>query len=214
MTIKNPMHLPPENIIVKFDEPWVIGSIITPNHLFGPINSLCLDRRCEQIDSSYVDQERILLRYKMPLNEIILDFYDQLKVITSGYASFDYEESEYIESPIVKVNFLLNGKLIEELTSLVHKNKSYNYAKAVCKKLKDNLPPQLFKIAIQGAIGTKIIARETMDALRKDVTAKLYGGDVTRAQKLLARQKEGKARLRMIGDIQVERDTFIKILKT
>lgn len=191
----------------------VYVTIITPNQYYGTINQLLMDRRGTQVDTSNVDQTRLLMKYKIPLNEVVIDLFEVLKNITSGYASYDYEDAGHQVNSIVKLDFVLNGKPVDELSTLVPKSKSREYAKRMCQKIKENLPPQQFKISIQAYINGKTVASEKIEALRKDVTAKLYGGDLTRAQKLLAHQKKGKERLRMIGKIPVSRESFIKILR-
>uniref|UniRef100_A0ABI7XV95 Tr-type G domain-containing protein n=1 Tax=Felis catus TaxID=9685 RepID=A0ABI7XV95_FELCA len=171
-------------------------------------------RRAVQKNMIFIDQNRVMLKYLFPLNEIVVDFYDSLKSLSSGYASFDYEDAGYQTAELVKMDILLNGNIVEELVTIVHKDKAHSVGKAVCERLKDSLPRQLFEIAIQAAIGSKIIARETVKAYRKNVLAKCYGGDITRKMKLLKRQAEGKKKLRKVGNIEVPRDAFIKVLKT
>lgn len=212
--VKSPHQLPNISIIEKYEEPIVIASVIAPNEFFGPLNSLFVNRRGQQLDTSAVDQTRLLFRFRIPLNEVVTDLFDVLKTMTSGYASFDYEPDGYKETHILKVDFLLNKKPIEELSSLVPRSKSREFAKRMCVRIKESLPPQQFSIVIQGSIHGKIVAREEIEALRKDVTADLYGGDITRAQKLLNLQKAGKERMRMIGKIPITRDSLIKILRT
>jgi len=172
-----------------------------------------MDRRGVQKSSTNIDNTHVMVHFKLPLNEIIVDFFDDLKRVSSGYASFDYDECGYETTNIVKLSVLLNGNEVEELTTIVHKSKAQLFARKLCLKLKETITPHQFEIAIQAAVGAKIIARETIRAYRKDVTAKLYGGDATRRMKLLKRQSEGKKRLRMIGNIEVPRDVFIKVLK-
>ncbi|XP_074651391.1 translation factor Guf1, mitochondrial-like [Tubulanus polymorphus] len=213
LTILNPTHLPDRDIIVKYREPMVRGTIISPVEYNGSIMALCQERRGDILKQEYIDDTRLMYTVSFPLNEIIIDFFDALKSVTSGYASFDYEDDGYKDSDLVKVNLLLNGKEIEELTSIVHVSKAKEFGKSICAKLKDSIPRQLFLIAIQATVNTKVIAREDVRPLKKDVTAKLYGGDVTRRMKLLKRQSEGKSRMRKIGNIDVPKDAFIKVLK-
>ena len=188
-------------------------SIITPNDYVGNIMPLCQDRRGEYKDMQYLDSHLVELRYEMPLNEIIYDFFDTLKARTKGYASLDYELSEYKPSELVKVDMLLNGDQVDALSFIAHKDKAYPRARKLCEKLKDNIPRQLFEIPIQAAIGGKIIARETVKAMRKDVLAKCYGGDITRKKKLLEKQKEGKKKMRQLGTVQIPTEAFLAVLK-
>ncbi|CAL8073078.1 unnamed protein product [Orchesella dallaii] len=213
VTVNNPANLPDPVMIEEMSEPFVIGTIITPDVFLGEIMSLCMDRRGVQRDSRNIDSERIMMTFKLPLNEIVVDFYDKLKSITSGYASFDYEELGYEPSNLTIMDILLNGDLIPEMTSIVHVTKAKERGKAICARLKETIPRHQFQIAIQAAVGSRIIAREDIKALRKDVAAKLYGGDRTRRDKLLKRQSEGKKRMKMIGRIEMPRETFIKVLE-
>ncbi|XP_069677973.1 translation factor GUF1 homolog, mitochondrial [Periplaneta americana] len=213
ITITNPVNFPDPSIVSEFFEPMVLGTIITPDKYLGPIMSLCMDRRGTQRSSCNIDNHNVMLQFLLPLNEIVVDFHDHLKSVSSGYASFDYEEYDYIPSKLVKLNVLLNGNIVEELSTVVHISKAASMGRRVCLKLKDIIPRQLFQIAIQAAVGGKIVARETVKAFRKDVTAKLYGGDVTRRMKLLNRQAEGKKRMKMIANINLPRETFIEVLK-
>jgi len=213
MTVNNPSQFPDPFIVEQYLEPMVIGTIITPDIYVGPIVSLAIERRGVQIDSKNIDNSRIIMQFKLPMNEIAVDFYDALKSVSSGYASFDYEERGYEQSDIVKLNVLLNGEIVEELSSIVHVSKARQYGKSICHRLKETIPRQLFQVAIQAAVGSKILARENIAALRKDVTAKCYGGDISRKMKLLKRQAEGKKRMKSIANIEVPRETFIKVLK-
>ena len=188
-------------------------AIITPQESVGNIMPLCQDRRGEYKNMHYLDQNLVELRYDMPLNEIIYDFFDTLKARTKGYASLDYELSEYQPSERVKVDMLLNGDQVDALSFIAHKDKAYGRARKLCEKLKDNIPRQMFEIPIQAAIGGKIIARETVKALRKDVLAKCYGGDITRKKKLLEKQKEGKKKMRQLGTVQIPTEAFLAVLK-
>ncbi|XP_015596783.1 translation factor GUF1 homolog, mitochondrial [Cephus cinctus] len=209
----NPAHFPDPVIVTEFYEPMVMGTIITPDKFVGGVISLCMERRGVEKSTMNVDNERVMLQFILPLNEIIVDFHDSLKSMSSGYASFDYEDYGYQPSSIVKLNILLNGVEVEELSTIVHSSKAAQMGKRMCTRLLDIIPRQQFQIAIQAAVGSKIMARETLKAFRKDVTAKLYGGDITRRMKLLARQAEGKRKLRMVGNIALPRQTFIDVLK-
>ena len=188
-------------------------SIITPNEFVGNIMPLCQDRRGEYKNMQYLDTRLVELHYEMPLNEIIYDFFDTLKARTKGYASLDYELSEYKPSDLVKVDMLLNGDQVDALSFIAHREKAYGRARKLCEKLKDNIPRQLFEVPIQAAIGGKIIARETVKAMRKDVLAKCYGGDITRKKKLLEKQKEGKKKMRQLGTVQIPTEAFLAVLK-
>nr|XP_044986352.1 translation factor GUF1, mitochondrial isoform X2 [Jaculus jaculus] len=214
ITIINPTQFPDKSKVTEYLEPVVMGTIITPDEYTGKIMALCQARRAVQKNMIFIDQNRVMLKYLFPLNEIVVDFYDSLKSLSSGYASFDYEDAGYQTAELVKMDILLNGNAVDELVTVVHKEKAYSVGKTICEGLKDSLPRQLFEIAIQAAIGSKIIARETVKAYRKNVLAKCYGGDITRKMKLLKRQTEGKKKLRKIGNIEVPKDAFIKVLKT
>jgi GTP-binding protein LepA len=195
------------------EEPYVKVSIITPNDFVGNIMPMCQNRRGEYQDMQYLDTNLVELHYQMPLNEIVYDFFDTLKARTKGYASLDYEISDYRASELVKVDLLLNGDQVDALSFIAHKDKAYPRARKLCEKLKDNIPRQLFEVPIQAAIGGRIIARETVKAMRKDVLAKCYGGDVTRKKKLLEKQKEGKKKMRALGTVQVPTEAFLAVLK-
>ncbi|XP_060102297.1 translation factor GUF1, mitochondrial isoform X1 [Heteronotia binoei] len=213
VTVINPAEFPEKSAVVEYLEPIVMGTIITPDEYIGKIINLCQSRRAVQKDLVYIDDHRIMMKYLFPLNEIVVDFYDALKSLSSGYASFDYEDAGYQAADLVKMEILLNGNAVEELITIVHKDKVYKEGKALCERLRDIIPRQLFEIAIQAAVGSKIIARETVKAYRKNVLAKCYGGDITRKMKLLKRQAEGKKKLRKIGNVEVPRDAFITVLK-
>ncbi len=211
--VDNPHNYPDVASIAEAYEPYVKVSIITPNEFVGNIMPLCQDRRGEYKNMTYLDQRLVELHYEMPLNEIIYDFFDTLKARTKGYASLDYELSEYKISDLVKVDMLLNGDQVDALSFIAHREKAYGRARKLCEKLKDNIPRQLFEVPIQAAIGGKIIARETVRAMRKDVLAKCYGGDITRKKKLLEKQKEGKKKMRQLGTVSIPTEAFLAVLK-
>ena len=211
--VDNPHNYPDPARIAKAREPFVKVSIITPNEYVGNIMPLCQDRRGVFKDMQYLDTRLVEMHYEMPLNEIVYDFFDALKARTRGYASLDYELSEYVESDLVKVDMLLNGDQVDALSFIAHREKAYGRARKLCEKLRDNIPRQLFEVPIQAAIGGKIIARETVRAMRKDVLAKCYGGDITRKKKLLEKQKEGKKKMRQLGTVQIPTEAFLAVLK-
>ena len=211
--LDNPTNMPPVTNIESMEEPFVNASIITPTEFVGNIMELCQDRRGIYKDMKYIDGDRSVLHYELPLNEIIYDFFDALKSRTKGYASFDYEMKGYVRSDLVKLDILLNGSIVDALSFIVHTEKAYARGRRIAEKLKENIPRQLFEIPIQAAIGNKIIARETVKAMRKDVLAKCYGGDITRKKKLLEKQKEGKKRMRQVGSVQVPQEAFMSVLK-
>ncbi|XP_075786603.1 translation factor GUF1, mitochondrial isoform X1 [Pelodiscus sinensis] len=213
ITIINPAEFPDKFSVSEYLEPIVLGTVITPDEYIGKIITLCQARRAVQKDMVYIDEHRVMLKYIFPLNEILVDFYDALKSHSSGYASFDYEDAGYQTADLVKMDILLNGNSVEELGTVVHKDKAYAVGKAMCERLKDAIPRQLFEIAIQATLGSKVIARETVKAYRKNVLAKCYGGDITRKMKLLKRQAEGKKKMRKIGNVEVPKDAFISVLK-
>ncbi|GMO30028.1 MAG: translation elongation factor 4 [Spirochaetaceae bacterium] len=212
--IDNPADYPEENKIQSVEEPYIRASIITPLQYVGSIISLCIEKRGVQTNMVYLDEKRVELVYEMPLAEVLFDFYDKLKSISRGYASFDYDITGYKPTEIVKLDIMLNGKPVDALSQLVFKDKAYERARVVCERLRDEIPRHQFKIPVQGAIGSMIIARETINALRKDVLAKCYGGDVTRKRKLLEKQKEGKKRMKMVGDVELPQSAFLAVLKT
>ncbi len=211
--IDNPSNFPTADEIEIAYEPIVKASIITPTEYVGGLMDLCQDRRGNFIDMKYIDTTRVELHYELPLNEIIYDFFDALKSRSRGYASLDYELGDYVPSKLVKLDFLLNGEQVDALSFIVHEEKAYGRARRIAEKLKDNIPRQLFEVPIQAAIGSKIIARETVKAMRKDVLAKCYGGDITRKKKLLEKQKEGKKRMRQLGSVEVPQEAFMAVLK-
>ena len=213
VTIDNPTNLPPVQEIDWMEEPYVDAQVITPQEYVGAIMELCQDKRGTFRDMKYIDGGRVLLMYDLPLNEVIYDFFDQLKSRTRGYASFDYELKGYVRSDLVKLDMLLNGEQCDALSIIVHRDRAYPRGRSIAEKLKDAIPRQLFEIPIQAAIGGKVIARETVKALRKDVLAKCYGGDISRKKKLLEKQKEGKKRMRQVGSVSVPSEAFMAVLK-
>ena len=211
--IDNPSNLPPVTEIESMEEPMVNANIMTPSAYVGTIMELCQEKRGIFVDMKYLEETRVEMHYILPLNEIIYDFFDQLKSRSRGYASFDYELREYMKSDLVKLDFLLNGDMCDALSTIVHRDKAYAKGRAVAEQLKEVIPRQQFEIPIQAAIGGKIIARETVKAVRKDVLAKCYGGDITRKKKLLEKQKEGKKRMRQVGSVQVPSEAFMSVLR-
>ena len=212
--VDNPSHLPPPSDIESMEEPIVKAEIYSPPDYLGAIMDLCQDKRGAFKDMTYLDERRVKLEYRLPLNEIVYDFFDELKSRTKGYASFDYEIAGYEKSKLVKLDILLNGDACDALSTIVHEDRAYSRGRTLCENLKDAIPRQLFEIPVQAAIGGKIIARETVKAVRKDVLAKCYGGDITRKKKLLEKQKEGKKRMRQVGSVEVPSEVFMEILKT
>ncbi len=213
VTIDNPTNYPDPATIVSAEEPFVKSSIFTPTEYIGNIMELCQDRRGVYIDTKYLDADRVELHYELPLNEIVYDFFDALKSRTKGYASFDYELMGYRDSKLVKLDILLNGETVDALSFIVHADKAYARARKMAEKLKEHIPRQMFEVPIQAAVGGKVIARETVKAMRKDVLAKCYGGDITRKKKLLEKQKEGKKRMRQLGSVEVPQEAFMAVLK-
>ncbi len=213
ISIDNPTNLPPAQEIDYMEEPVVAADIMVPTEFIGNIMELCQDRRGVYKDMQYIDDTRVSLHYDLPLNEIIYDFFDALKSRTKGYASFDYELKGYKKSNLVKLDMLLNGEMVDALSMIVHADKAYARGRRIAEKLKEAIPRQLFEVPIQAAIGGKIIARETVKAMRKDVLAKCYGGDITRKKKLLEKQKEGKKRMRQVGTVEVPQEAFMSVLK-
>ncbi len=211
--VDNPSRFPTPDEILEASEPIVRANIISPSSYVGGLMDLCQDRRGVFIDMKYIDTERVELHYDLPLNEIIYDFFDALKSRSRGYASLDYELKGYEPSKLVKLDFLLNGEQVDALSFIVHEEKAYARARKIAERLKENIPRHQFEIPIQAAIGSKIIARETVKAVRKDVLAKCYGGDITRKRKLLEKQKEGKKRMRQIGSVEVPQKAFMSVLK-
>ena len=205
--------MPSPQEISYIEEPYVTANILTPKEYVGNIMELCQRRRGIYIDMKYLDENRVTLIYEMPLNEVIYDFFDNLKSKTKGYASLDYEFKEYRRSSLVKLDIYINGEPVDALSFIVHKDSAYDRGKKMVEKLKIVIPRKLFKIPIQAAVGGKIIARETISALRKDVLAKCYGGDITRKKKLLEKQKRGKKKMREIGNVEIPQEAFLSVLK-
>lgn len=210
--LHNPVDMPDVTHIDTMEEPWIKATIMVPDEFLGNVLALCTEKRGQQVELTYVGS-RAMVVYKLPLNEVVFDFYDRLKSCTRGYASFDYEFDGYAESDLVRVNILINQEPVDALAMIVHRSQAEYRGRALCTRLKDLIPRQMFRIAIQAAIGGKVIARETISALRKDVTAKCYGGDVSRKRKLLDKQKKGKAKMRSIGNVDVPKSAFIAALK-
>lgn len=211
--VHNPSGLPDPTLIEHIDEPYIRATIITQASYIGPIISLCMDKRGILIKQEFISGNRVEVLFDMPLGEIVIDFYDKLKSISRGYASFDYHISDFRPSKLVKLDILLNGEPVDALSTLTHIDNSVTFGRRMCEKLKELIPRQQFDIAIQAAIGAKIIARETIKAVRKDVTAKCYGGDISRKRKLLEKQKEGKKRMKQIGTVEVPQKAFLAVLK-
>ena len=213
LDVHNPSGLPPATLIDRIEEPYIRAQVISRSDYYGPIMKLCLDKRGMLINQHYLTADRLELTYEMPLSEIVFDFYDKLKSISKGYASFDYHVIGFRDAKLVKLDILLNGDPADALSSLIHADHAYDFGRKMCEKLKELIPRQQFDIAIQAAVGAKIIARETVKAVRKDVTAKSYGGDITRKRKLLEKQKQGKKRMRQIGTVEVPQSAFMAVLK-
>lgn len=211
--MRTPSDMPDHNSLDFIEEPYIKAQIITKPEYIGPILNLCMDKRGIIKSQNYLMAERVEMVFEMPLAEIVFDFYDKLKTISRGYASFDYHITDFRQSDLVKMDILLNGEQVDALSSLIHRSKAHDFGKRLCEKLKELLPRQQFQIAIQAAIGAKIVARETISAMRKDVTAKCYGGDISRKRKLLEKQKEGKKRMRQIGSVEVPQQAFLAVLK-
>ncbi len=211
--VDNPAKLPGIQDVQRIEEPMIMASLITPEQYVGSLIALCQDRRGVQKEITYITKDRVLISYELPLNEIVMDFYDRLKSLTKGYASLDYELSGYVESDLVKLDMLLTGEPVDALSLITHRDKAAIRGRQLAEKLKEVIPRQLYEVVIQAAIGAKIIARETVKALRKDVTAKCYGGDITRKRKLLEKQKEGKKKMKQVGSVELPQEAFLAVLK-
>jgi GTP-binding protein LepA len=212
--IDNPLEFPDPGAIAYAEEPYIKAMVITPDEFLGNVINLCMEKRGVQQNLTYLDEKRVELVYDMPLAEVLFDFYDRLKSTSKGYASFDYEVIGYKESSLVKLDILVNGESVDALSQLVFRDNAYEHARRICRKLKEEIPRHQFKIAIQGSIGSSIIARETVSPLRKDVTAKCYGGDISRKRKLIEKQKEGKKRMKMVGNVELPQSAFLSVLKS
>ena len=210
--IDNPAMMPSPQVINYIEEPYVKASIMTPNEYIGSIMELCQSKRGEYVDIDYIDETRRNIIYNIPLSEIVYDFFDKLKSSTKGYASFDYELIGYRESKLQKMDILLNGDVVDALSSIVHKDFAYSRGKVICEKLKEIIPKQMFEVPVQAALQGKIIARTTIKAMRKNVLAKCYGGDISRKKKLLEKQKEGKKRMKAVGSVEIPQEAFMAIL--
>ena len=213
LLVNNPSDLPDPSVIEKVEEPYISAQIITKSEYIGSIITLCIEKRGILKNQVYLSTDRVELSFELPLAEIVFDFYDRLKTISRGYASFDYQPIGYQQSNLVKMDILLNGDQVDALSALIHRDNAHSIGKKICVKLRQLIPRQQFDIAIQAAIGSKIISRETVKALRKDVTAKCYGGDISRKRKLLEKQKKGKKRMRQVGNVEIPQSAFMAVLK-
>ena len=211
--VNNPSELPEPSKIDWIEEPYIKAQVITKSEFVGAVMNLCIEKRGELTNQVYLTQDRVELSFLMPLSEIVFDFYDRLKSVSRGYASFDYSPTDYKKSDLIKLDILLNAEQVDALSALVHRSNAFTLGKKICLKLKELIPRQQFEIPVQAAIGAKIVARETIKALRKDVTAKCYGGDITRKRKLLEKQKAGKKRMRQVGRVEVPQEAFLAVLK-
>jgi GTP-binding protein LepA len=210
---ENPALLPDVREIVEIREPIVRASVITPKDYVGPVIQISLERRGVQTRMEYLDPERVNIEFDIPLNELVVDYYDKLKSVTKGYASLDYEYRCHRKDDLVRLDILINGDMVDALTCIVHRDNAYNWGLKLCQKLKELIPRQMFAVAIQAAVGSRVLARTTVKAFRKNVTAKCYGGDITRKRKLLEKQKEGKKRMKQVGSVEIPQDAFLAVLK-
>lgn len=213
MMLENPSGMPNETQIAKMEEPYVKVTLHTPKEYIGGLLKLCEDKRGVQLRMDYVNETKVIIEYKLPMNEMVMDFYDRLKSITKGYASLEYEFMDFEEADLVKMDILINDEPVDALSLIIHRSKAQTRGRALAEKMKELIPRQQYQVAIQAAIGAKIVARETLGAIRKDVTAKCYGGDISRKRKLLEKQKEGKKRMKQIGSVDVPQEAFLAILK-
>ena len=211
--VQNPSELPPVSHIAMIEEPFILATLHLPSVYVGQVITLCEGRRGVQRDINYLSKDRVMLTYEIPLNEVVMDFYDRLKTVTRGYASMDYEYLDYRESNLVKLDILLNGDPVDALSIIVPKEKAYMRGKEIALKMKEIIQRQMFDVAIQASIGSRVIASERIRALRKNVTAKCYGGDITRKRKLLEKQKEGKKRMKQVGSVELPQEAFLAVLK-
>jgi GTP-binding protein LepA len=213
LVVDNPSQMPPANTIAAIEEPYVLAHVLSPAEFMGNIMKLCQDRRGVFVSLDYLEEKRARVAYRLPLTEIVLDFYDRLKSVSRGYASLDYEYDGYRAGDMVRLDILLNAETVDALSTIVHRDKAYEWGRDLCAKLKELIPRQMFQVAIQASIGSRVVARETLGAIRKNVTAKCYGGDITRKRKLLEKQKEGKRRMKQIGTVEVPQEAFLAVLK-
>jgi GTP-binding protein LepA len=211
--IENPSLLPSPQEIERVEEPFILASVHLPSEFIGPVVNLCEERRGIQKEIKYLSEKRVLIGYELPFSEVVLDFHDKLKSISKGYASFDYEFLEFRESLLVKLDILINGEKVDALSMIVPREKAYFQGRELVKKMREVIPRQLFEVVIQAAVGNKIVARESVKPLRKNVTAKCYGGDITRKRKLLEKQKEGKKRMKQVGKVEIPQEAFLAMLK-
>ena len=213
MMVDNPTRLPEDDQIEAIEEPFILASIHMPEEFLGAVMNLCEERRGIRRDLRFPAEKRVILHYELPLAEIVFDFYDRLKSVSRGYASLDYEFLDFRAGPLVKLDVRINGEVVDALSIIVHRDKAYERGRALCEKMREVIPRQMFEVAIQASVGARIIARETVKALRKNVTAKCYGGDITRKRKLLEKQKEGKKRMKQVGRVEIPQEAFLALLK-
>lgn len=213
IVVNNPCDLPDPSKLEHVEEPFINAQIITKADYVGAVMTLCINKRGLIINQSYLTTDRVEMNFEMPLAEVVFDFFDKLKTISKGYASFDYHPIGYRESDMVKLDILMNKEIVDALSAVIHRDRAYDWGKRICEKLKELIPMHQFEIPIQASIGAKVIARETIKAMRKDVTAKCYGGDISRKRKLLEKQKEGKKRMKMVGSVEIPQSAFMAVLK-